>query len=125
MDGEAVTTATKKHPGISRRAALTGYMVLLVFVFFGIYRTEQNGRDADSAIHRSQVEACERGNDVRAALVEGLKDDIRSTRRTKPSFFPNIPPAEFQALIAAQIQRKEALIKTLAPVDCAKAYPQP
>lgn len=73
------------------------------------------------------VKSCERtGNPLREAVQKMLRDQIRQSNPAEiRRFFPQIPAAELERLIAEQITRDRTTIRQIAPVDCSNLYPRP
>lgn len=71
------------------------------------------------------VTSCEgNGNPLRVAVIGMLRDEIEQSHRADLArFFPQIPPAELEALIEEQNERRREVIRTIQPVDCEALYP--
>lgn len=86
---------------------------------------EENQQFSDE-LRDGLVASCERnGNPLREAVQKMLREQIRASEQTPPSFFPNIPPEVFEALIRERIAANRQIIHQIAPVDCASLYPRP
>lgn len=73
-----------------------------------------------------QVWACEYvGNPLREVVQSILREEIRSSVRVKPGYFPNIPPAVLHRLIKAQVASKRRKLARAAPIDCQGLFPPP
>lgn len=72
----------------------------------------------------SSVSGCKRQNEVRKALRTTLKEQIVSAQGTDPHLFPNIPPDEFQRLLAERITSLENQIKAIPNAPCERIYPR-
>lgn len=121
----------RRGPGVK-----VGVLVLLALMVCGgiglgsylyvrsqqIEETQQFGDELRNGL----VASCERnGNPLREAVQKMLREQIQSSKRTPPEFFPNIPPAVFKALIRDRVQANREIIDQIAPVDCASLYPRP
>lgn len=87
----------------------------------------------------ANVRGCERQNEIKAALnvrirqdISDAHRDIRTTERTNPALFPDIPLEKFQQLIDRRVRRLKNRVDALReqipatiPSDCEAAYPLP
>ncbi len=72
------------------------------------------------------VASCEKnGNPLREAVQRMLREQIQRSEKTPASFFPNIPRAVFNKLIADQTAADRATIRRIRPLNCASLYPRP
>lgn len=84
----------------------------------------QSGQFAED-LRDASVEACERQNEVRSALVELLRAQNETSRATDPALFPDIPPDQFRDLIQEGVVTRKASIDDLHPTNCEDSFPEP
>lgn len=73
-------------------------------------------------LRASSVALCEHQNDVRGVLRTFLLNDAKATSRLPDSFFPDIPPGEFDVFQHRKMERTERAVVTLADIDCAAEF---
>jgi len=109
--------------------------VAAAVIFFGMAlfaATALKGPSPES-INNSQLElrdklvwSCEYvGNPLREVVQSMIREEIHSSKRIKPSYFPDIPPAVFHHLLEVQLAAKERRLKRAAPINCDGLFPPP
>jgi hypothetical protein len=62
---------------------------------------------------------------LREILQSMIREDIRSSAKVRPSYFPDIPPKVLHRLVSAQLASKRRQLKRAAPIDCEGLFPPP
>jgi hypothetical protein len=121
-------------PAKGVRIAVTAFVVSIVVLLCVVGGTlflltdRSSETEAFSAeLRAGLVTNCQRGgNPLRKAVQRMLREQIAQSKHIDlAKFFPQIPPAELQRLIAEQNAKRRALIRSIAPVDCTRLYPTP
>ena len=105
--------------------ALKTRVFYLVVIGLGILGTvigtaiASRGGVTAAELQENLIASCETTRSPLQAYFEG---EITATERTDPALFPDIPPAVFERLIAAKVERLQALVDTFDPDTCADAY---
>lgn len=97
-------------PGVSLKAALVGYLILVLSIAFAIYRVGQEAENRAEAIATqteiarqgilsATIDACERNNIIRKAVIRNI-----------------------DKLITNNKQEEKKLKKLVQPVDCEAEY---
>lgn len=112
-------------------AAFVLSVVLFVIVVGGlivVFATRNDELERFSQdLRAGLVRNCEtNGNPLREAVRGQLREEIHKRGTIDYSrFFPDIPPAELESLLAQQNRADHKTLRKLAPVDCPSLFPSP
>lgn len=114
------------------RIAIAAF-VLSVFLFVAVIvggayvltTRSDDLQDFSSALRNGLVQSCEEnGNPLREAVQEEVRSEIRQRSTLDYGrFFPDVPAAELERLLAEETAEDRAILKKIAPVDCPSLYP--
>jgi len=113
----------KRIPRYVNTHPFVAQVIVLIAVMIGSGLLYANQRELNQQILESQVIACTRGNVLREALIQNVKQQKITTKASDPNLFPQIPEEEFKLLIQQAVKRLNDQIEVLQPVDCLEAYP--
>jgi hypothetical protein len=109
----------------------------IVFLGISLFVAAQVKGPSPEQVQRSTVQreahlrdalqwACEyEANPLRRVIQSMIREDIRSSARVKPSYFPSIPRKVLRRLIRVQVEAKRRQLRRAAPVNCAGIYHSP
>ena len=102
--------------------ALLGVGVALLIVTWAeVKKVEEFSED----IREYAIIACERNNDIRAVVRSIVQAEVEQSSSLPPSFFPDIPPAEFERLLEEEAARARIQLRELRSIPCDVAVPAP
>lgn len=113
----------KRIPRYVNTHPFVAQVIVLIAVMIGSGLLYANQRELNQQILESQVVACTRGNVLREALIQNVKQQKITTKASDPNLFPQIPEEEFKLLIQQAVKRLNDQIEVLQPVNCLEAYP--
>jgi hypothetical protein len=79
-------------------------------------------------LRKGLIRSCERNGNPLRIVVQGLiQEQIKTSSDPKiyREFFPQIPEPRLEKIIRATIEADRARLRQIAPLDCAKLYPNP
>jgi hypothetical protein len=83
-------------------------------------------RNSQLELRDKLVWSCEyEGNPLREVIQAMIREEIRSTKKVKASYFPGIPKPVLHKLITAEVKAKRHRLGKAAPVDCEGLFPPP
>lgn len=123
VDAELPFVGPVKGLRIAVAAFVLSILLFGVVVVGAIYVVEVHSADANR-LREGLVESCERnGNPLRKTVQDILRDQIKQSESPLLArFFPQIPKADLDRLIAAQNELRRERIQQIAPVDCQALY---
>lgn len=110
---------TGKVPTFLAAVLVVVLLALTALTFVQVQRIGVFSQDLRGAA----LTACERHNATRAVTRDILRDDVRARRELPPSFFPGIPPADFERLIQRGERDAADQLARLAEVNCQAQVP--
>lgn len=79
--------------------------------------------DDTDEVRAAAVKNCEDLVAVETILAERIEKNIKETKETPRSFFPDIPPDDFDRLVDRQIRQSKRDIDDLTPIEsCAERF---
>jgi hypothetical protein len=113
-----------RPPGMAQVVVPYLIVVLTGITLFTGYTAFQT-QDFAHQLRSGLIQSCDtNGNPLREVVQDILQEQIDSSNRLSPSYFPGIPVAQFHRLVREQREANEMKIKKIAPINCASAFPR-